>query len=238
MPVASFFTTPSGGCIGVWRMEESAAGLEALLEHPELYAAKTEGLKPESRRLKEILAVRCLLKTIVGEELPVAYDEAGHPSLPAGKGSVSISHTEGFAAVMYLPEAMTAGPEQRIGIDIERIGRRVGRVAERFLMPGELVLLARSEPEVCAAARQGLCGGELPEAADPLTLHLAWSAKETVYKVLGTSYYDLQHKTTLIAVDAETGRLSLKAEGLDLPLIADYRITSDYVLTYSAWRRE
>lgn len=230
--------TPSGGRIGVWRIEESAAGLEALLEHPEWYAAKTEGLRPESRRLKEILAVRCLLKTIAGEELPVAYDEAGHPSLPVGKGSVSITHTEGFAAVLYLPEALSAGPQPRVGIDIERIGRRVGRVAERFLMPDELDLLGRREPEVCAAARQGICGGELPDAADPLTLHLAWSAKETVYKVLGTSYYDLQHKTTLTAVEAEAGRLSLKAEGLALPLIVDYRITPEYVLTYSAWRRE
>lgn len=234
MSLTSLFPIQYGVQVGVWQIDEPTAELEALLVHPELYAAKTTGLKPDSQRLREILAVRCLVKAMVGEELPIAYDEAGHPFLPAGKGQVSITHTKGFAAIIYVPEIFSAGRLQ-IGIDMEHIGRRVGRVAERFLMPDELALLDRSELEIGHVVQRSIGCRQMPESVDPLSLHLAWSAKETAYKVLGTSYYDLQHKTTLIAVDAEAGHLFLRAEGIARPLAVDYVVTPDYVLTYAVW---
>ena len=43
----------------IWRINESEEELRAQLEHPELFADKVKNLKPGSKRLLEVLAVRC-----------------------------------------------------------------------------------------------------------------------------------------------------------------------------------
>lgn len=185
-----------------------AEGLWAQLEHKELVAAKVERLKPESRRLREILAVRVLLKQMFGgTEVEVLYDEEGGPrfATPFDSYRLSISHTDGHAAVLV--------SEWPCGVDIERRGNRVQKVVSHFLTPDEVALLERQE--------------------DPsLALHLAWSAKETAYKVLGKDYYDLQNLTSVIALDEAEQILSLRVVGRRAPLQIRYTIHPDYVLTW------
>lgn len=190
----------------VWKITETETELLTSLEHPEYFAEKVASLKPGSRRLLEVLAVRRALKELFyGEEQRVLYDEHGKPSLPAGKPYISISHTQDYAAVI--------SSEVPVGIDIERIGNRVEKVVSHFLKEQELVTLA-------------LYAEKVP------SLHLAWSAKEAAFKILGPDYYDLQHLTSVISIDAVNKVLLLAVEGREKPLSIHFDFNEAYVLAW------
>lgn len=190
----------------IWNINETEEELRACLSHPEYFAEKIANLKPGSRRLLEVLAVRRALKELFyGEEQEVVYDEHGKPSLKAGKPYISISHTHGYAAVI--------SSDVPVGIDIERIGNRVEKVVSHFLKQEELVTLALYSDAVPA-------------------LHLAWSAKEAAFKILGQEYYDLQHLTTISHINVAQKTMSLNVEGRPQSLIVHYDYTEDYVLAW------
>ena len=191
----------------IWNINETEEELRASLSHPEYFAEKIANLKPGSRRLLEVLAVRRALKELFyGEEQEVVYDEHGRPSLKAGKPYISISHTHGYAAVI--------SSDVPVGIDIERIGNRVEKVVSHFLKQEELVTLALYSEAVPA-------------------LHLAWSAKEAAFKILGQEYYDLQHLTTISHINVSQKTMSLNVEGRPQSLIVHYDYTEDYVLAWA-----
>lgn len=189
---------------------ESEEELRAQLLHPEYFAEKIEKLKSGSSRMIEVLAVRSALRDLFqGVEQQVFYTAEGKPYLvPDQAPFISISHTKGYVAVIR--------SESPVGIDIERRGNRVERVVSHFLKPEELSHLS----EV----------GE--EEKRQLSLHLAWSAKEAAFKILGREFYDLQHLTSVTAVDWETKTLNLSVVGQEQPLLVHFEYTDDYVLVY------
>lgn len=194
----------------VWKITESEEELRASLGHPEYYAEKVKNLKPGSRRMLEVLAVRRAVKELFyGEEQCIGYDAEGRPYLMADDGErvpyISISHTNGYVAVI--------ADDHPVGIDIEQRGHRVQKVTSHYLRHEELSLIALT-----------------PDA--DLSLHLAWSAKEAAYKVLGRPYYDLQHLTTVTSIDFGKKQLVLAAEGRVEALIVHFDYTEDYVLAW------
>ncbi|MCR5394482.1 MAG: 4'-phosphopantetheinyl transferase superfamily protein [Bacteroidales bacterium] len=200
----------------IWDINESEDELRAQLQHPEYFADKVARLKPGSKRMLEVLAVRCALKHLMnGEEQKVLYDEHGAPYLEGGP-FLSISHTNGFAAVVV-------DEKDKVGIDIERLGTRVQRVVERYLTNSELLTL-----QLAAERCDWNCRGII----DPmdLCLHLAWSAKEAAYKVLGPDYYDLQNLTQVTHIDWLTHHLALSVANRPKPLSIRIEATMDYVL--------
>jgi hypothetical protein len=237
MPLSKRISLPHGATVAVWQLTEDDATLAAQLEHPELFASKIRGLRSGSRRLQEILAVRCLLKQLHdGRELEILYSSDGKPFVTDHSELLSITHTEGYAAVLCVP--VSSAGTLRPGIDIEHLGHRVARVAPRFLIPSEQQLLADSETAVRRlVATVSASGTDAHDAAaqeiDPITIHLAWSAKETAFKVLDSSFYDLQNKTTITDVDPVDHSLKIKAVGISRPLQITFEVTNDYVLTYT-----
>lgn len=190
----------------VWKITESEEELRAELEHPELYADKVSNLKPGSRRMLEVLAVRRAMKELFyGQEQRVEYDEHGRPSL-AGGPYISISHTKGYVAVIT--------DDVPVGIDIERREHRVQRVTSQFLRHEELAMLAMT-----------------PD--NDLALHLAWSAKEAAFKILGQEYYDLKQRTTISRIDIEKRSLWMEIDDYEKPLKLRYDYTDDYVLVWT-----
>lgn len=186
-------------------INETEGELQQQLAFPALYATKVAHLKPGSRRLLEVLAVRVALKELFGgEEQEVSYSDEGCPSV-SGPYHISISHTDGYVAVA---RSMTP-----VGIDIERRGNRVQKVVSHFLRPEEQQVL-----HACALDYQ-------------LALHLAWSAKEAAFKVLGKAYYDLMNLTTITQVNPHEQILLLKAEGKEEPLQLKYIVEEEYVFT-------
>lgn len=193
----------------VWRITETEDELKAALQHPDYYADKVQNLKPDSRRLLEVLAVRRALKELYdGEEQRVLYTADGKPYLEAGRYRISISHTQGYAAVIRSEAGCP-------GIDIERLGNRVERVVGQFLKPEENLLLQLSGDDYRTA------------------LHLAWSAKETAYKVLGHDYYDLKTLTTVMHVDWQGECLYLSVKGRETAMQIHFCLHPDYVLTWT-----
>ena len=191
----------------VWKITESEEELRASLSHPEYFEAKIRNLKPGSRRLMEILSVRRALKELMyGEEKRIVYDRFGKPSIDEPDAPyISFSHTKQYVAVIT--------SDVPVGIDIERRGDRVQRVVPQFLTPDEVTVLSLT-PDI------------------DLAFHLAWSGKESAFKVLGQSFYDLKKLTSIVCVDMERKLILLHVEGRELPMRIHFDYTEDYVLTW------
>lgn len=116
-------------------------------------------LPRQERRLQEKALVLRLLSTHLGHPIRLSYNGVGQPYLrDYPKLYISISHTEGLVGVLLSEEA--------IGLDIERIGERVPRVAPRILSPATI-----REIEHCTLT------------ASSILYHLAWTGAEALYKL-------------------------------------------------------
>jgi len=156
-----------GAYWAVWAVTESVD--ELLLLVTDQLRRQAVGEMTLEKRKKEFLATRLLLDYLMGGICRVEYQDSGRPFLVSHSGEISISHTDGYAAVIY-------HPSRAVGIDIEYLSERVLRIRNRFLSSGEIEHLSAT------------CETE------HLLLH--WSAKESVYKALGL--LDVDFRSQLI----------------------------------------
>lgn len=122
MPLVCDRVTESGR-VGVWRIDETTGMLASMLPEGE---DRDFALRTVSARLRnERLAVRVLLQEMTeGKAGGIAYDTDGRPSPVNGGFWISVSHTDGYAAVMV--------SDRRVGVDIEVRSPRALRLAPRF----------------------------------------------------------------------------------------------------------
>jgi 4'-phosphopantetheinyl transferase EntD len=150
---------------GIWKVTETLDELRALLpEQGAMYAHELDAFKSDSRKI-EWLAVRVLLFTLTGENEPVHYHSSGKPYFAGGKASLSISHTKGYVSVIV-------SKTSEVGIDIEKVGERVHKVARKFVRDDEFL------PEDPRQKTQALL--------------LIWSAKETMFKCMDEEAVDFR----------------------------------------------
>ena len=120
---------------------------------------------------------------------------------------LSISHTEGHAAVHLTPSA-----DGTPGVDIETYRPQLYEVASRYLLPDEW---------------------ERVQATSPLTelqlRSLLWSAKETAYKVFNPLGASLLSFT---AVELRPAELILAYPQGSTQLRLGYQLRPDYLFTY------
>ena len=96
-----------------------------------------ENLKQKSpKRLIEKQMVRQMLKKILPKH-KIRYYENGQPYLEPFDKFVSVSHS--------FPYAVLAISEKKIGVDIEQIKDRIGKIKHKFLHPNEIDWLSRAE---------------------------------------------------------------------------------------------
>jgi 4'-phosphopantetheinyl transferase len=147
-----------GGIIGFWEISEKPAELGWLVEQ---FADDPKYLKLSSeKRSAEFLVVRALLAELTGRPLTIHYKKTGEPFLPEGNLNISISHSKNLATVIL--------HKKRPGIDVEVFGRRVEKIADKFLSEEEISFAQLSAvPEKC--------------------LTILWSVKEAVYKCMGNA---------------------------------------------------
>ncbi|MDL2255030.1 4'-phosphopantetheinyl transferase superfamily protein [Parabacteroides sp. OttesenSCG-928-K15] len=163
MPLFASYMNPLRA---IWEITENSEELIAQLANREYIYPFIEKIKTEKRR-REWLAVRLLLKELLQEEATIAYHANGAPYLPDHPYSISISHTDGFAAVVLHPEENTPA-----GIDIEYRGDRIQKIRERFL----------SEEENNAIS--------LLRTSEHLLIY--WCAKETLFKLIPEDEIDFR----------------------------------------------
>ena len=143
-------------------VEESVEELIEKLENFHTYKQEFLRFTNEKRR-KEFLAARILLNIIAGKHVEVYYDEQKKPFLRDEAFQISISHSKNHIAVI-------AHPTCPVGIDIEVRTDRVKNVSKRFLGEEELAFFSKEN--------------------NTDKLEIAWSAKETLYKIIGNEARD------------------------------------------------
>ena len=153
----------NGAIIGIRKIEENVEDLLSLFSGKQsVYREEISRFQYPKRKL-EFLSVRLLLKELTGIENDIFYDTNGRPSLVDNMFKISISHTNGYASVIVHPSA-------NVGIDIEQKRDKILHLKHKFLSQNELENIDK--------------GNEL----EHLLLH--WSAKETMYKMMGETEVD------------------------------------------------
>jgi 4'-phosphopantetheinyl transferase EntD len=204
--------------LGIWHIEE-----------PETFFLEKVPLKrdvshPFKRR--QHLAGRYLLSHLFPdfplEEILIA--DTRQPFLADEKYHFSISHCGSFAAAVV-------SRSSRVGVDIELVSPRIGRVAEKFLNEGEMYFF--NEDYALFLEQWGLRGRMQQEF-----LTLIWSAKEALFKWYGRGELDFKRHMQL------TGNIRIDGDWIKLPFIfekdeiilldLDARIFDEQALTL-AW---
>ena len=139
----------------VWKVEESCEELQKFFDKD--YTEELQKFSLESRR-KDFLVARLLIKLLTGKEIEIYYESSGKPIICDNHFQVSISHTKSYVAVI-------THTTQAVGIDIERISPRILKIKNRFLSETELT--------------------QIDKKNEIIYLLLCWSAKESMFKVLG-----------------------------------------------------
>ena len=141
----------------VCRFEESFSELSALCEDESLVGYALENFGSEKRRC-EWLAARILIKRLAGTDASVCYSSDGKPRLCDGSRYISISHTDGYVAVAF-------HAEYSVGVDVELIRTKIRNLYRRFLGSDEI--------------------DNLDKNCETVAMLLHWSAKESLYKIVG-----------------------------------------------------
>ena len=196
-----------GWRIAIWHVTEDLEGLLYLLPDDESVRNEAqERFRTEGRQL-EWTAVRVLLFTMLGRQVPIHYDEDGAPHLPDYERlDISISHTRGYVAVMLSEQGV-------VGIDVEQISDRVKRIKKRFVNDDE-----RAETVV-----QLLLHWSAKETAFKL-LH---ENKVDFLKHLHIEPFEMD--------ESQEGTFTLRETRTDdeLSLRVHYKVFPDFVLTYA-----
>ena len=155
MPIIFSRNNGNESVVAVWKIDESEDELLNFFPFtPEMKLALSK-FRNSSRRL-EWLASRALIYQITGCIPQVEYNESGQPYIIDFDRNISITHTDGYAAI--------ATGKIQPGIDIERPSGRVLRVSERFVHLNEKKYISPDK------------------AIDYYTL--IWCAKETLFKTI------------------------------------------------------
>jgi len=145
----------NGGQVGIWRLTESSNDLLSGFSPEELENADFWKYNFEKRKV-EWLAIRALLKVMIGPVFEISYSESGRPILAHYTYKhLSISHSREFVAV-YVHENCA------VGIDLESIDRNYEAVKKRFLSDSELKETGQN----------------------PVLQCLYWCAKEAIFKLV------------------------------------------------------
>ena len=113
--------------IYVWKLEES---VDELCKISGITRSEVDLRFNHSSRCREWLAVRALIRTVLGPGVLVVYRATGEPYLKGSSLRVSISHTRGYVAVAFHPTC-------HVGVDIEYFSHRIDKLVGCFMWCGE-----------------------------------------------------------------------------------------------------
>jgi len=209
MPVTFHQNINSDTAIGLWKITEDPAELEAQLQLKAHEINILKALGKEKRNL-QWLATRVLLRKMLNTDqyIDCQLDENGKPFLVNHPHHISLSHSYGYAAVMV-------SKTRKVGIDVEIIKSKIERVQNKFLADDELTFI-NSEHRI-------------------EHLYVCWCAKEALYKLNGkkeTSFKD--HIRLNNFAYADEGMLKAKIEKNNRlkSYVVNFKKFEDYMLGY------
>lgn len=164
--------------IAVWKVDEDSHVWGDFLDG--ISDACTDiyhSINTEKRR-KEFLFSRYLLGLLRGKPTAVSYTEHGAPVIDGS--FVSISHCDQFVAVAIGTES--------IGVDIQTLNPKIGRIANKFLSDQEWQYINQNK----ALAYQTII----------------WSAKEALYKLDGKGGLIFKTQLKVASFDLDQDQIS------------------------------
>lgn len=205
--------------VAVWHVTEDYEELLSLLPDADAVSSEAEQQFSSEFRRVEWTAVRVLLYTVLDRQVHISYNDQGAPLLPGYEGlHISISHTKGYVAIA-LSESVP------VGIDVEQIER----IEERTNVFDDKEKLPRVEKVRTRFMRDDECA----ETTIGLLLH--WSAKETLFKVLGREGVNFVDEMQVSPFDETQyeGEFTIEDLKEDDTYIIYYKVFDNFVLTYT-----
>ena len=189
----------------IWDVSETIDELLSL-QILQPYINLISSIKSQKRK-KEFLIARLLLNQMFAQEIQVCYDEFGAPFIEGSDWNVSISHSGSFVAV--------ARSKKALGIDVELISDKLERTKHKYSSEQEL--------------------SQIDSNQNLYHLALSWSAKESVYKMVGCEalIFDRQMQIQAFTPKSEGEfKVKLLASKLKTDVKIVYSKHGDYVFTY------
>lgn len=115
--------------LGIWAISESSDDFWALSPYVESSRSEFNSLYKSEQRKCEVLAVRLLIKEIIGDNVQLLHQDNGKPYLSSGM-NISISHTRGFAVIIV-------SHSKQVSVDIEYFSNRIERIRSKFMRDDE-----------------------------------------------------------------------------------------------------
>lgn len=115
--------------LGVWAISESSDDFWALSPYVESSRSEFNALYKSEQRKCEVLAVRLLIKEIIGDNVQLLHQDNGKPYLSSGM-NICISHTRGFAVIIV-------SHSKQVSVDIEYFSNRIERIRSKFMRDDE-----------------------------------------------------------------------------------------------------
>ncbi len=212
LPLYKKISLHKNSILAIWKISESKEQLLALIS--ERLNDATKPINAHDNIGKHWLASRALLLHLFDKHnIEIKKDKYNKPSLVVGgkKYFIAISHSNNFAAIIF-------SNMHEVGIDIEKIDKRITRVAHKFI----------SNDEAKFAHNNNIDDTTLCQT-------IIWCAKETMYKIYGKKELDFIAHMSIdkFAIDDKiiTGSVNKNNEQIRLHLCI--QLIEDYVLCYS-----
>lgn len=205
MPQFKTITIP-GGLIGVWQLTESSTDLTPHFSPEELADPAFQQYTHEKRKV-EWLAIRCLIKQMIGSDFLISYTETGKPIINHIKFKhLSISHSRDFATV-FIHEHLD------VGLDIENMTRNYNSIEKRYLSEEELIMVNKNTKLHC----------------------LYWCAKEAIFKLVPNEGVEFKQQILISSFNPELEDHFLakyRSESMELIYQLHFQIFSGYCLVW------
>ncbi len=141
--------------LGVWEITEDFDSLYSMVDLATVEKTKLDSFKNISRKV-EWLSVRALVKNMLGKDTRILYNSENKPFVRGNTHNISISHSKNLTAVLI-------STDKRVGIDLEYMSGKIGKVADKFINDKERIT---TDPTL-----------------KKYHLYLHWCAKEAMYKI-------------------------------------------------------
>lgn len=193
---------------GIWEIKENYQDLYSQLTLTEEEIARLEGFGSSSRQL-EFLSVRILLKEINDSKYRIVYNENRKPFLADKSKHISISHSRDYTSVLL-------SSAHQVGIDLEYMMHKIGRVAHKFINNQEFITEEKS--------------------LQRLHMYIHWCAKEALYKICDKQDINFKQNLTILPFEPKdfgniTGYVDNKFGHEEFGI--EYFVRENYVIAYT-----
>jgi len=197
-----------GNCqLGFWEVVEDFDTVYAMVPLNEDDKNTLFNFKNEARRV-EWLSVRALLNIMVQKDVRIVYNEERKPFLSDKSHNISISHSNKLTSVLL-------SKDKRVGIDIEFMSHRIGKISHKFINCRESVTSDKT--------------------LEKLHLYIHWCAKEALYKICDKKNINFKDNLTIKPFELETsGQLLGIHHDTDIyeEFVMNYKVQDNYAIVY------